>query len=104
MTSDNKYIISCSLDKTIRVWNILEKRQEAVLQENLNGVNSLTVTSDNKYAVTGSLDKTIRIWNLFEKRQEAVFEGHLDGAVSDKRQQICYFWLERQDNKSLKSF
>ena len=40
------------------------KRQEAVLQENLNGVNSLTVTSENKYAVSGSDDNTIRIWNL----------------------------------------
>ena len=27
-TSDNKYIISGSWDKTIRIWNLLEKRQE----------------------------------------------------------------------------
>ena len=32
ITSDNKYLISSSLDKTIRIWNLLEKRQEAVLK------------------------------------------------------------------------
>ena len=47
MTSDNKYIIPCSLDKTIRIWNPFENRQEIVLQGHLNGVNSVGVTSDN---------------------------------------------------------
>ena len=32
ITSDNKYIISGSHDKTIRIWNLLEKRQETVLE------------------------------------------------------------------------
>ena len=32
ITSDNKYIISGSDDKTIRIWNLLEKRQEIVLE------------------------------------------------------------------------
>ena len=32
ITSDNKYAVSGSFDKTVRIWNLQEKRQEAVLE------------------------------------------------------------------------
>ena len=32
VTSDNKYIISSSFDNIVRLWNLLEKRQEAVFE------------------------------------------------------------------------
>ena len=32
VTSDNKYIISGSHDKTIRLWNLKDKRQECVFE------------------------------------------------------------------------
>ena len=55
-TSDNKYIISGSSDKTIIIWNFLDKRQEAVLKEHSETVLTLALTSDNKYIVSGSAD------------------------------------------------
>ena len=83
--SDSKFIISGSGDpfdddseNTIRIWNLLEKRQEAVLEGHTSAVQTVAVISDNKYIISGSRDKTIRIWNLLEKRQEAVLQGHLE--------------------------
>ena len=70
-----KCIISGSLDKTIRIWNLFEKRQEALLKGH-SRVNSLAVTADNQSIVSDSDDKKIRIWSLLEKRQEAILEGH----------------------------
>ena len=32
ITSDNKYIVSGGYDKTVRIWNLQDKTQEAVLQ------------------------------------------------------------------------
>ena len=32
ITSDNKYIISGGYDNTVRIWNLQDKTQEAVLQ------------------------------------------------------------------------
>ena len=53
LTSNDKYIISSSLnkssDKTIRIWNLLEKRQETVFQGHADWVSTVAVTSDNKY-------------------------------------------------------
>ena len=61
VTSDNKYAVSGSLDKTIRIWNLLEKTQEFLLQGHSGGVTSVSLTSDNKFVVSGSNDSTIRI-------------------------------------------
>ena len=47
VTIDNKYIVSGSSDKRLIIWNILERRQETVL-EGLNcPVQTVSVTSDN---------------------------------------------------------
>ena len=54
VTSDNKYIVSGSIDNTIRTWSLLLKRQDTVLQGHTLGVVTLAVTSDNKYIVSGS--------------------------------------------------
>ena len=57
MTSDNKYIISASSDKTIRIWNLLNERQEKVLRGHFSSVKTVAVTRGNKYIVSGSPDK-----------------------------------------------
>ena len=83
VTNDNKYVISCSNDSTIRIWNLLELKQEAVLEgQNSSYINCVTVSKDNKYFITGCRDKLICIWNLLELKQEAVLEGHLNGVTT----------------------
>ena len=62
----------------MRIWNLQEKTQEAVLQGHTDSVKSVAITSDNKYIVSGGDDKTVRIWNLQDKTQEAVLQGHTD--------------------------
>ena len=76
ITSDNKYIVSGGSDNTVRIWNLQNKTQEAVLEGHTGSVSSVAITSDNKYIVSGGYDKTIRIWNFQERTQEAVWQGH----------------------------
>ena len=45
VTNDNKYIISGSLDKTLRVWNIIGRKQEALISFDQN---VLTLKLDKK--------------------------------------------------------
>ena len=72
ITSDNKYIVSGSDNYTVRIWNLKEKRQEAVLEDSSD---IFCVTTDNKFIVY-SMRSTLGIWNLQEKRQEAILEGN----------------------------
>ena len=57
-SSDNKFIVSGSSDKTIIIWNLLEKRQETVLQGHTDYVFTVAVTQDDKYIISGT-DKDI---------------------------------------------
>ena len=61
ITNDNKLIISGARDNTVRIWNIVEKRLEAILQGHLDSVRTVAVSNDNKFAVSGARDKTIRV-------------------------------------------
>ena len=76
VTNDRKYVIYGLKDKSIVLWNLLEKRQEAVLHGHTSSVYSVAATPNKKYIISGSSDNTIRIWNLLEIRQEVVLEGH----------------------------
>ena len=38
--SDDIYIVSFSFDNTIRIWNLLKKRQETVFKENTSNLFS----------------------------------------------------------------
>ena len=60
VTSDNKYIVSGSEDNTIRIWNLLNKTVEGVLEGHTGEVISVVLTNDNKYIVSAG-DNTIRI-------------------------------------------
>ena len=52
VTSDTKYIISGSTDKTIRLWNLYDKRQECILEGHSDVIRGIAVTKDNKYIVS----------------------------------------------------
>ena len=47
VTNDNNNIVSGSEDSTISMWNLLEKRQETVLQGHNSSVISLAMIKDN---------------------------------------------------------
>ena len=82
ISSDNKYIASGGMDKTVRIWNLQDKTQEAVLRGHNEEVSSVAITSDNKYIVSGGKDRTVRIWNLRDRTQEAVLKGHSNSIIS----------------------
>jgi WD40 repeat protein len=62
ISEDNKFIVSGSVDKTIKVW---ERESGSLLQE-LKGhqrdVNCVAISYDNKFIVSGSKDWSIRVW------------------------------------------
>ena len=76
MTSDCKLIISASEDKTVRIWNVQEQKEESLLRAHTEAVFSVPVSEDNRFIVSGSSDNTVRIWRVLEKTEECVLKGH----------------------------
>lgn len=75
-TSDNRYVISASADKTIRVWNMAESKLEMVFKEHNKAVRALCITKDDRYIISASYDNTVRIFDLETQSQLCVLEGH----------------------------
>ena len=56
------YIISSSLDSTIRFWNLDLGISTKILSGHLDSINSIKIL--NNILISGSNDKTIRYWNI----------------------------------------
>jgi len=65
ITSNDEYVITCADDKTIKVWDMEERKLVHTFEEaHSGGIWALAVTSDNRSIISGSADKHIKIWEL----------------------------------------
>jgi WD40 repeat protein len=74
VTADGQRIVSCSGDRTVRVWNRASGRLERTL-EGASRVHAVAVTADGQRIVYGGGDGTVRVWNLASGRLERTLEG-----------------------------
>jgi len=66
--SRNNFLVSSSMDKTVRLWHLNRKECLACFQHQ-DFVTSIRFhPSDDRYFVSGSLDSKIRVWSIPEKK------------------------------------
>ncbi|MDZ8139915.1 MAG: WD40 repeat domain-containing protein, partial [Nostoc sp. DedQUE04] len=82
VTSNGKYIISGSNDKTLKVWDLEIGKEISSFTGHTDKINTIVVTPDDKLLISGSSDKTIKVWNLETKQQIFIFEGHIEQITS----------------------
>ncbi len=64
VTPDDKYVISGSSDKTLKLWELATGQELRTLTGHSSSVNAVTVTPDGKYVISGSDDNTLKLWDL----------------------------------------
>ena len=64
VTPDGTRVVSCSGDKTVRVWDMHTGEAVFVLEGHEAGVREVAVTPDNSKAVSTSSEDGIRVWDL----------------------------------------
>ncbi|KAJ3304526.1 pre-mRNA-processing factor 17 [Kappamyces sp. JEL0829] len=75
-THDDSHIVSCSYDRSIKIWNSRTAVAEKTLMGHTDAVTSCDVTPDGRYIVSGSLDNTIRFWDFGSGECITVIKKH----------------------------
>jgi WD40 repeat protein len=92
VTTSSEYIASCSLDKTVRLWNLNRNSIEAVLYDDKYEIYSVSFSNDDKYLLAGS--NTVRVYEVKNKR--LIFKLERD---SSYRTEYVYTVRMSRDNQ-----
>ncbi|AZL53363.1 hypothetical protein EI285_01765 [Aliarcobacter skirrowii] len=82
ISSDNRYIVSGSSDKTVKLWEINSGKLLKTFTGHKNIVNSIAISSDNRYIVSGSADDTVRLWDFKSGKLLKTLNGHSNSVDS----------------------
>jgi WD40 repeat protein/DNA-binding winged helix-turn-helix (wHTH) protein len=77
-SQDGKFIVTASVDKTARVWDVANEKTVAELRGHERRLNSAEFSPDGRFVVTSSEDKTARIWDARTGRPITILSGHTD--------------------------
>ncbi len=72
---DNRYIITGSSDKTVKIWDIKTGKEKKTLTGHGDYITSLSITKDGKYLASSSWDGTVHIWSLKKWKILTTLEG-----------------------------
>jgi GTPase SAR1 family protein/uncharacterized CHY-type Zn-finger protein len=78
ITPNGKQIISGSMDRTLRVWDLASGRCLTTLEGHSDLVEAIVITPDGKQIISGSDDTRLRVWDLASGRCLTTLEGHSD--------------------------
>ncbi|KAH9500063.1 hypothetical protein Btru_076507 [Bulinus truncatus] len=77
-SQDNKYLVSASVDGTLKVWDLETERHLNTLSGHNDEVWCACISSDNEIVVSGSRDGTIRLWRLKSGQEICAFNAGVD--------------------------
>ena len=78
LSADGRLLASGGMDGTVRLWEVTNGQQLAVLEGHTSGVWGVVLNADGQLLASGSFDGSVRLW-------EANSGAHLHTLRSDRR-------------------
>jgi small GTP-binding protein len=82
ITPDGKRAVSCSHDKSLKVWHLDSGKCIKTIKGHKDRVYGVAVTPDGKRAVSCSKDKTLKVWHLDSGKCLKTLRGHTREVMS----------------------
>jgi len=76
-TESVQYIISVSMDRTTRIWNISTKKNDYIFFDHNADIHAVAVTQDLAYFLTSSVDSSINVYKTWTWNLECILKPHL---------------------------
>ncbi|KIJ10446.1 hypothetical protein PAXINDRAFT_16532 [Paxillus involutus ATCC 200175] len=68
-------LVTCSSDKTVRIWNVKTAKQEGMSMEHNGWIEGLAITRDGKMILGGGKGNGLRIWDVEMQRLIEEWDG-----------------------------
>ena len=102
ISHDNKFIVSGSYDKTLKVWDSETGNCIRTLSGNSGSVYSCAISHDNKFIVSGSDDNTLKVWDSETGNCIRTLSGNSGSVSSCAISHDNKFIVSGSDDKTLK--
>jgi WD40 repeat protein len=76
ISSDGRFLVSASADRTIRLWDVSSGKALRQLEGHSAGVWSAVFSSDGARVLSGGRDGTVRLWDVASGNELKRFAGH----------------------------
>jgi WD40 repeat protein len=76
-SSDGKYLLSSSADKTVKLWDVSTGMEIRTFIGHTDRVNSAGFSPDARVIISGSNDDTIKLWETSTGKEIKTFKGDL---------------------------
>lgn len=104
ITSDNQYLISTSLDKTVKVWKLPDLSFAFEFTNSKEYMRSSAISSDSSLLALGGQDSLVYIYNFQTQQSEHIFSDHTDWILSLEFTQNCKQLISGSRDKTIKLF
>jgi guanine nucleotide-binding protein subunit beta-2-like 1 protein len=81
-SSDAKYCISSSWDKTLNLWNLNNSKLIKKFKGHNKDILTVAFSENNRYIASGSRDNTIKLWNTLGECKGTFFEKQFPSWIS----------------------
>ena len=76
ISSDGRYGLSASWDKTVKVWDLSSGQELRTLSGHTDYVWGVAISLDGRYGLSASRDKTVKVWDLSSGQELRTLTGH----------------------------